>query len=381
MSNTSFNNILGARIALGLFLAGLLALSYLVLAPFLIPVAWAAILVYVTWPIFRRLRGWLGQRVGLSALLMTLFLTLTFVLPLISMVVMLRQELPAAYTRAVEVLLSGPDAVPTAISEIPWLGEEVERIFALSAEDPATLKRQLGEWAKPLLDQSMDVLGRAGLTAFKFTFALFTAFFLYRDGEAILEQVRRVLYGLIGARSGAYLFAIGSTTRAVLYGLVLTALLQGAVAGVGYWVAGVQAPVLLGVLTAVLALVPFGTPLVWGGVSLWLLAEGSTWAGLGLAAWGLIVVSQIDNVLRPLVISSTTRIPYLFVLFAVLGGITAFGLLGLFLGPIVIAVLLAVWREWLEEQLPRAQLTHGENPVGLGGQTTEARALDRTEPE
>jgi predicted PurR-regulated permease PerM len=358
MKNTNFTNILGARIALGLFLTGLLLLSYRVLSPFIIPVAWAAILVYVTWPIYNRLRTLFGRKVNLSALLMTLFLSLTFALPLLSMVGMLQQEVPAAYNRSVEILLSGPEAVPPAIAHIPWLGDEVQRVLALSADDPAALRKQVVQWGKPWVDESLDVLGGIGFTAFKFIFALFTAFFFYRDGEELLDQVRRLLYGLIGARSGAYLFAIGGTTRAVLYGLVLTALAQGLLAGLGYWAVGVQAPVLLGALTAILALVPFGTPLVWGAVSIWLLASGHTWAGLGLAAWGTLVVSQIDNVLRPMLISSSTRIPYLLVLFAVLGGISAFGLLGLFLGPIVIAVLLAVWREWLEEQVPRSQLTY-----------------------
>ena len=363
MTNTNFTNILGARIALGLFLAGLLFLSYQVLSLFTVPVAWAAILVYVTWPIYHRLRDLFGGKVNLSALAMTLFLTLTFALPLLSMVAMLRAEVPAAYSRSVEVLLSGPDAVPSAIARIPWLGDEVERVLALSAEDPATLRKEVAQWGKPWVDESLDVLGSIGVTAFKFIFALFTAFFFYRDGESLLDQVRRLLYGLIGARSGAYLFAIGGTTRAVLYGLVLTALAQGALAGLGYWATGVAAPVLLGVLTAILALIPFGTPLVWGAVSVWLLASGEFWAGLGLAAWGALVVSQIDNVLRPMLISSSTRIPYLLVLFAVLGGISAFGLLGLFLGPIVIAVLLAVWREWLEEQVPRGQLTFAGEPA------------------
>ncbi|HYN77647.1 MAG TPA: AI-2E family transporter, partial [Lamprocystis sp. (in: g-proteobacteria)] len=121
MYNTNFTNVFGARLALGLFLAALLYLSYQVLQLFLIPVAWAAILVYVTWPIYRRLRGLLGRKVNSSALLMTLFLTLTFALPLLWMVDMLRAEVPTAYARSVEILLSGPDSVPPAIAEIPWL--------------------------------------------------------------------------------------------------------------------------------------------------------------------------------------------------------------------------------------------------------------------
>jgi predicted PurR-regulated permease PerM len=122
---------------------------------------------------------------------------------------------------------------------------------------------------------------------------------------------------------------------------------------------------MLGVLTAIFALIPFGTPLVWGAVSLWLLTSGETLAATGLAAWGGLVVSQIDNLLRPMVISSATRIPYILVLFGVLGGISAFGLVGLFLGPIVIAVLLAVWREWIEEpREPAGRLAAPEQAQG-----------------
>jgi predicted PurR-regulated permease PerM len=381
MYNTKFTSVFGARFALGLFLVGLLYLSYQVLQLFLVPVAWAAILVYVTWPIFRRLRDLLGRQVGLAALLMTLALTLLFVLPLLTMANLLRAEVPTAYTRAVEILLSGPDAVPPSIARLPWIGDEVERVMALSSEDPAALRNQVVEWVKPWVDQSLKILGDIGFNALKFAFALLTAFFFYRDGELLLDQVRRLLYGLIGARSGAYLYAIGNTIPAVLYGLVFTALAQGALAGLGYWAAGVGAPVLLGVLTAILALIPFGTPLVWGAVSVWLVAHGETWAGIGLAAWGTLVVSQIDNLIRPLVISSATRIPYILVLFAVLGGIATFGFLGLFLGPIVIAVLLAVWREWIEEQVPRGQLTYaGEAGAGLPLQT-EAAPTDRADSQ
>jgi predicted PurR-regulated permease PerM len=377
MRDANFTNVLGARIALGLFLTGLLFLSYQVLQLFLVPIAWAAILVYVTWPLYRRLRGVLGRKVNLSALLMTLFLTLTFALPLLSGVTLLRAELPKAYTRSVEILLSGPDAVPPAIARIPWLGPEIQRVLAMSSDDPAALQLQVVQWSKPWVDRSLRILGDIGFSAFKFAFALLTAFFLYRDGESLLEQARRLLYGLIGARSGAYLYAVGGTIRAVLYGLVLTALAQGALAGLGYWAAGVDAPVLLGLMTVILALIPFGTPLIWGSVSAWLVASGETWAGVGLGLWGALVVSQIDNLLRPMVISSATRIPYILVLFAVLGGISAFGLLGLFLGPIVIAVLLAVWREWLEEQLPRGQLTFA---AGQTQATTEIAGRPQVDP-
>jgi predicted PurR-regulated permease PerM len=350
MSGSDITTVVSARIALGLFLAGLLFLSYRVLELFLAPVAWAVILAYVTWPAYRRLRNLLGSHVNASALLMTLLLAGAFALPLLWVIAMLRGEVPAAYLAFVDLLSQGKEALPAYLVQVPWLGTEIERLVDLARQEPAALRDQFLQWVKPFADETLSVLGDIGRTAFKFGFALLTAFFLYRDGESLLVQARGLLLRLLGPRAGGYLRAIGDTMRAVLYGLVLTALIQGALAGLGYWAVGLRAPVLVGVITVILALVPFGAPLVWGSVSVWLLAIGETWAGVGLAIWGAVVVSQIDNLLRPLVISSATRIPYLLVFFGVLGGISAFGLIGLFLGPIVIAVLLAVWREWVEEQ-------------------------------
>lgn len=349
MNETRPAAVIETRLALGLFLGLLLFLSYRVLNLFLAPVTWAVILAFLTWPVYIRVRRWLGGRVNISALLMTLLLAGVFALPLFWIITMLRNEVPAVYHLMLGVIERGPEALPPVVNRIPWLGEEIRRLMELIAVDPAGLREQIGEWAKPWVDETLSILGDIGRTAFKAGFALLTAFFLYRDGWSVLDQARRMLAGFLGGRAGGYLRAIGDTTRAVLYGLVLTALMQGVLAGLGYWVAGVEAPALLGVLTAVLALVPFGAPVVWGLVSIGLLVIGETFAAIGLALWGAIIISQIDNLFRPLLISNATRIPYLLVLFGVIGGISAFGLVGLFLGPAVIAVLLAVWREWLVE--------------------------------
>jgi predicted PurR-regulated permease PerM len=195
----------------------------------------------------------------------------------------------------------------------------------------------------------LNILGDVGRNAGKLALALFTVFFLYRDGESLVRQARRVLRRFLGKRVEGYIAAAGAMTKAVVWGLVATALAQGALAGLGYWWAGVNAPVLLGALTALVAMLPFGAPFVWGAICLWLLVSGDLTAGVGLLVWCALVVSWVDNLIRPLVISSATRIPFLLVLFGVLGGLAAFGLIGLFLGPVILAVLVAVWREWLEE--------------------------------
>ena len=163
----------------------------------------------------------------------------------------------------------------------------------------------------------------------------------------MLAQSRTILTGLLRERADGYLDAVANTTRAVVYGIVLTALVQGLVAGLGYWVAGVPAPATLSAVTVLVALIPFGTPFVWGSAALWLLFTGQTTAGLGLLLWGVLVVSWIDNIVRPMVLARGSNIPFVLALFGVLGGLVAFGLVGLFLGPVILAVALAVWREWL----------------------------------
>lgn len=350
MRDDGFTGALGGRIALALFLVGLVAMSYRVLHLFFVPLAWGLILVYVTWPLHLRLRGMLKPYVSLSALTMSLGLCLMVVLPTLWVIDMLNAELPAAYTHAVALLGRGPEILPPGVAHLPWIGPELERLLRLAVENPDALRDQVLHWLEPLVQHSLTLVGDIGATTLKFAFAVLSAFFLYRDGDRLLDQTSRLLRGLIGGRSESYLKAIGDTTQGVLYGVVMTALLQGVLAGAGYWVAGVQMPILLGVVTTVLALVPLGTVLIMGLACLWLFLTGEVWAAAGLAVWGTIVVVQIDNVLRPLVISSAAGIPYILVLFAVLGGIAEFGMIGLFLGPIVIAVLLAVWREWIAEQ-------------------------------
>jgi predicted PurR-regulated permease PerM len=341
------------RAILALLLGVLLLLSYQVLYIFLVPVAWAMILVYVTWPVYHRLCRHLPGRLAGSALLMTLVLGAAFVLPAIWLIALLRAELPLAYQAAAAALAQGPRILPEFIVQLPWLGPELERFLDKLSGEPAAVREQLATWAEPWLGQLATILGDIGRNAVKFGVALVTAFFLYRDGEALLYQARLIMQRFVGERTHAYLATIGATLRAVLYGLVLTALAQGLLAGLGYWAAGVEAPVLLGAVTAVLALIPFAPPLVWGSVGIWLLLTGQTFAGIGLLLWGALVVSWVDNLIRPLVISTATRIPFLLVMFGVLGGIAAFGLVGLFFGPVIMAILLAVWREWVDEQLPK----------------------------
>jgi len=337
------------RVILGFLLGGLLVLSYAVLQFFIVPMAWAIIITFATWPFYRPLRKRLGRHSTLSALIMTLLLSAAFILPALWLAILFRGEIGAAFAAAAARITQGPLVLPEFVRALPWAGGWLQEQINLIAGDPEAFRAQVTEWLRQGADQLLALVGDVGRNAAKLGFALITVFFLYRDDEQVLRQVHGVLHRFLGARIDSYLAAVGGMTKAVVWGLIATALAQGFVAGLGYWWANLQAPVLLGAVTTLIAMIPFGTPFVWGSIGIWLLASGDMVGGIGLLLWGALVVSWVDNLVRPLVISNATRIPFLLVMFGVLGGLAAFGLVGLFIGPVILAVLMAVWREWIEE--------------------------------
>lgn len=336
-------------LALGI-VGGLLTLGLVVLKPFLVPLLWAAILVYLTWPLHQRLLALSGRRASAAALASTLLLSAALALPFLWFAATLQQELGLALPLVLERLQRGGLAVPAFVNAIPLVGPVWDQSLRHALAHPEALKAALGARLGSGMQLAGSVIGGIGRNAAKLGMTLFAAFFLYRDGEALAAQLRGVLLGILGPRTEDYLSAAGATTRAVVYGITLTAVAQGALAGLGYWAAGLQGPLFLALLTTFVALIPFGTPLVWGSLSLWLFLNGQNAAGLGLFLWGALVISWVDNLIRPWIISGSTRIPFLLVFFGVLGGLAAFGLIGLFLGPVVLSACLAVWREWLGRQ-------------------------------
>lgn len=328
-----------------LALGGLALLAFMVVTPFFAPIAWAGVLAYASWPVATYIQRWCKGRDTLAATLTTLLIALTLFLPLIWLIWLAQQELSNAYP-ALQAFLANPPAVPEALRKLPWLGEWLTQQQAALVAHPQGLSIALKTWLATHSQDVATIAGGVGKNIAKLIFVIVILFFFYRDGARIVRELRHVLTRFIGAQVHDYLHAAGTTTRAVVYGILLTAFVQGVVAGLGYWVAGLASPVMFGMITMILALIPFCTPLAWGAAGLWLLLQGETGAAIGVWIWGAVVVSQIDNVLRPIFISSVSPIPFLLVLFGVLGGLLAFGLVGLFVGPIVLAVAWAVWREW-----------------------------------
>jgi predicted PurR-regulated permease PerM len=327
---------------------GVLLLTFSVLQPFLVPLIWGAILAYVAWPLHLRIMRLLRGRVSLASLVTTALVTLILVVPFVWIVLLLRVEAMSAYANVQGFIASNP-TLPPALRDLPGIGDWLaETLHQLSA-DPAAIRQQLVALMEQSSLEMTRLIGGVGRNVAKLFFAVLSMFFLLRDGPRLLREATAILAGIIGPRFRDYLDAIGSTTQAVVYALMLGALAQGAVAGIGYAIFDIKAPVLMAAVTALIALVPFGAPLIWGALATWLLVTGHIWQGVGLLMWGLVLVSWVDNIVRPLVISSATRMPFLLVVFGVLGGVLAFGLVGLFIGPVLLAVSLAIWREWLEQ--------------------------------
>jgi predicted PurR-regulated permease PerM len=378
---------LAQRAVVGLILAGLLLLGYRVMQPFLTAIAWAVILTYLTWPLYARLRRVLGGRATGSALAMILFLAAAILLPLLWMVAQLQAELAAVYRGLAAYIREGPQPLPEFLARLPWLGEWLQALLDRVSGDVLALEAEAMAWLEYFRRELAEVALGLGRLTMQLVLILVTAFFLYRDGEGFLDQTQRALRTFLGEYVNIYFTAIGATTRAVMYGTVFGALAQGGMAGIGYWAAGLQSPLLLATFTALMALLPIpgSTPIVWSSIGLWLILTDRIVPGVGLLLWGILVVSWVDNLVRPLVISSAARIPFLLVMFGVLGGLIAFGVIGLFLGPVILAMLWAVWQGWLKEQSLResdrpeessmsrqvvhgspSQIDHGENDASVG---------------
>jgi predicted PurR-regulated permease PerM len=336
------------RLLVAGLILGILLLTFTVLQPFVVPLIWGAILTYVSWPMHLRILKLCGGRSPAASMVTTIIVTIIIVVPLVWLIMLLRTEATVAYAEVQSFLASKP-VLPQAIHDLPWIGAWAQDLLNQLAADPTSLREQFLLMMEQSSVEVSKLIGGVGRNVAKLFFAVFSMYFLLRDGPRLMREARAVLGGILGPRVHDYIDAAGSTTQAVVYALMLGALAQGVAAGIGYWIFGVQAPALMGALTVIIALVPFGAPMVWGSLAAWALIRGELFDGIGLILWGLILVSWVDNIVRPLVISNATRMPFLLVVFGVLGGVLAFGLVGLFIGPVLLAVSLAIWREWHDE--------------------------------
>lgn len=332
-------------IALSLLILLLIG-AFLVLQPFISALLWAALMCFATWPVFQRIDGWLKGRRSLSSLVLCLALASVVVVPVVVMALSLADNVAKLHLMMNTLLAQGLPPPPDWISSLPLVGEKLNTLWLGAIDDMATvtepLKKHVPEISKWLLGRGVAL----GNGVVQLSLSLFILFFLYRDGATLAERLNFALSRIGGDRARNLLHLAGRTVNGVVYGILGTAIAQGILAGIGFWMAGVPGALLLGFITFFLSVVPMGPPLIWIPAAAWLYYQGHTGWAIFMVIWGAAVVSSVDNFLKPYLISQGAAMPFVLVLFGVLGGLAAFGFVGVFLGPTLLAVAYSIMRDW-----------------------------------
>lgn len=338
------------RIARMVLAAALILLGLWILHRYLAALGWAAVLAIALWPLYRRLvqaLGGHGQRV-LAPLVLTLLIGLVFIVPFVYAAVEAARETQVLVQYLVDAQRTGIP-VPGWIPELPAVGVPLDEWWRTNLSDPKAAEQLLGRiYARVPAESARDVGGQIIHRLILFGFTLLTLFFLFRDGAAFSHQLIALSDRLLGAQGERVGRHMVQAVLGTVNGLVLVGLCEGVVLGIAYILAGLPHPVSIAVLTGVLAVIPFGAPVVFGAAALYLAATGGTVAGVAVLGTGLAVVFVADHFIRPVLIGGAIRLPFLWVLLGILGGLETFGILGLFLGPAIMAALISLWREWTD---------------------------------
>lgn len=320
-----------------------------VILPFLGAITWAGIIAITIWPFFVWLTARLGNRPRLSATLCSLGLIVLLVLPLVLLAINLGQAVPQVGRLVEDIVAAIPPETPSWMVRLPVVGEVVDEMYGNFVSDMAGATRRMlpaaegaGVWA---LAQGANI----ALAVLEFLFAILIAGVLLvtagRSAEIALQVISRLNIG----EGRRILGIVVGTVRSVSVGLLGTAMVQSLVAGLGFMLAGVPPAGLLAFLTFMLALVQLPTFLVWGPVAVWLFVDGQTGPAIFLTIWGFALVNTVDNIVRPYLISRGAKLPFALILMGVLGGILAWGVIGLFIGPTLLAVVYTLIVTWVGE--------------------------------
>jgi predicted PurR-regulated permease PerM len=340
---------IAARIALALALT---ALGFWTIWEFVPAIVWACIFAIALWPLYQRARRrWPpGRRNIVLPAGFTLAVALLFMLPLVFVGIQAAHEWAPVSHWVDEARRHGVEP-PAALGRLPFGGAQATQWWRDNLSDPEAANDLLQRIGRRDLMTNSSRIGSAVVhRVVLFGFCLLTLFILFRDGDKLTEQMRRAgrrAFGPSGERVGQQMVA---SVHGTVDGLVLVGIGEGVLLGIAYAVLGVPHPTLLGAFTAVAATIPFGAPVAFGLAALLLFAvKGAAMAAIGIIVLGMIVTFVADHFVRPVLIGGTTRLPFLWVLFGILGGVKAWGLMGLFVGPAIMAALILLWREWAGE--------------------------------
>lgn len=339
-----------------LFFVFVVAISVLVLQRFMVPLVWAGVFCISTWPLHNWLIARLHGHTVLSATLLTAAIALVLAVPAF---IGLEQGIIQAPAIAEFFAAANQHGLPPPafLSHLPLIGDAIWRWWQQTLAQPQGLSHLLSMESSAYLRSASEMIRRYGSQLIHrlidFGFALICLFFMYKNGRSLHRQIITVMGRWLGpARRTRYLIQVVTAIRATVNGLVLVGLAEGVLIGICYALVGLHSAALWGAAIAMLAIIPFGAPIAFLSAAGVLAASGSSGAAAAVVGWGSLVLFVADHFVRPNLIGNATRLPFLAVLFGILGGVETFGLVGLFIGPAVMALSVTLWREAAASNTP-----------------------------
>jgi predicted PurR-regulated permease PerM len=341
--------------------AGFVLVGVWIVRDFLPAMAWAVVLSIALWPLYQRLLQFFpgkGGRLGVP-LVLTLVVGVMFAAPLVLIGIAVARESHYVIGMIIAARHSGLE-VPEWMAQLPVVGPSLADWWQTNLSDPLMAEALFGHVNPRMVAESArDYGGEIAKRLVTFLFTLLTLFFLFRDGSTVCDQLRGLSDRAIGARGeqiGRHMIA---AVHGTVNGLVLVGLAEGLVLGVVYAAVGLPYYASVAAVTGVLAVIPFGAPLVYTFAALYLLTAGKTLGAIVIFVAGNLVVFVADHFIRPVLIGGAARLPFIWVLFGLLGGLETLGIIGLFLGPAIMAALIALWRDWTRSPEPQEHPRRG----------------------
>ncbi len=319
---------------------------------FIVPVLAALVIGFASWPLYRRLLARVGGSTTLAATIAILFIVTFLLVPIGIAISYTTGEVREWIGWALEVNRFGAPT-PEWIASLPYAGPWLDNQWTSHIGVPGAI----GEYIQIVSGANIGNIYRAVVAAgggafhlvLTLLFMLIALFFVYRDGASFSRQIDLLGERILPSRWERISRVVPATISSTVTGMTLIAIGEGIVLGIAYWIAGVPSPVTLGVITGVMALIPGGAPLSFTLVSIYLVASGSVFAGIALLVWGSVELFIVDKTVRPRLVGGPIKLPFLPTFFGLVGGVKTMGFLGLFIGPVLMALLVAVWREWVRE--------------------------------
>lgn len=320
------------------------------LKDFIVPVLGALIIGLASWPAYKKLLNHFNGRTLIAATVAIFIVIGVLIVPLFFALSFVIKEASSFVIWALAANRYGMP-VPDWIPALPGVGARLSEYWQQYLGEPhalgALVEMVSGEHLGNIYRMILSATGNVFDLLLTILFLLITLFFVYKDGGHILAQVDVVGERILPTRWQRFSRVVPATVNSTVTGMGLIALGEGVVLGIAYWIAGVPSPALLGAVTGFMALIPGGAPLSFTLVSLYLVGSGNTFAGIALFLWGAIELFIVDKTLRPRLVGGPVKLPFLPTFFGLVGGVKTMGIVGLFIGPVLMALLVAIWREWV----------------------------------